>query len=211
MVDAEFKLLVKAMRAVYAQPTFIPDQYAYRVWLKLLEDLEYKDCQRAIQEHMTTSKFPPTIADIRELAARHESEKEGEIRELEAWAIVRRAASNSVYSSVSEFEKLPRLIRRAVGSPENLCEWGKTEISQMETVIQSQFLRAYRVLKERDLQDRKLQPHMRIALDESRMKAIQDDDAGKEIRFREKCPPPRDLNEMIKEVRLKREKDDKEQ
>ena len=28
----EFKILVKSMKAVYAQPTFLPDQDAFNVW-----------------------------------------------------------------------------------------------------------------------------------------------------------------------------------
>ena len=38
MRKEEFKILVKAMKAVYADPKFIPDQYAYDVWFAMLED-----------------------------------------------------------------------------------------------------------------------------------------------------------------------------
>lgn len=41
MEREQFKVLVKAMKAVYAQPTFIPDQDAFNVWFALLgDDLE---------------------------------------------------------------------------------------------------------------------------------------------------------------------------
>lgn len=53
------------MKAIYAQPTFIPDAYAFKVWFSLLEDLDYKDASAAIQKHMQTSPYPPTVADIR--------------------------------------------------------------------------------------------------------------------------------------------------
>lgn len=39
MEREQFKVLVKAMKAVYAQPTFIPDQDAFNVWFALLGDL----------------------------------------------------------------------------------------------------------------------------------------------------------------------------
>lgn len=66
MEREQFKVLVKAMKAVYAQPTFIPDQDAFNVWFALLGDLPYKQAELAVQKHMATEKFPPTIADIRE-------------------------------------------------------------------------------------------------------------------------------------------------
>ena len=66
MTREEFKTLVKGMKAVYAQPTFIPDQDAFNVWFELLKDIPYQQANVAIQKYMLTEKFPPTIADIRE-------------------------------------------------------------------------------------------------------------------------------------------------
>ena len=65
----EFKRLVKGMKAVYAQPTFIPDQDAFNMWFALMGDLPYEVCNVAIQKYMLTNKFPPTVAEIREMAA----------------------------------------------------------------------------------------------------------------------------------------------
>lgn len=65
----EFKVLAKGMKAVFTQPTFLPDADAFNIWYSLLKDLEYNVAQAAIQKYMLTNKFPPTIADIREHAA----------------------------------------------------------------------------------------------------------------------------------------------
>lgn len=65
----EFKVLVKGMKAVYAQPTFIPDQDAFNMWFALIGDLSYEVCSVAIKKYMLTNKFPPTVAEIREMAA----------------------------------------------------------------------------------------------------------------------------------------------
>lgn len=56
MEREQFKVLVKAMKAVYAQPTFIPDQDAFNVWFALLGDLPYKQAELAVQKHMATKK-----------------------------------------------------------------------------------------------------------------------------------------------------------
>lgn len=64
----QFKILCKGMKAVYTQETFLPDADAFNIWFSLLGDLEYPVLNAAIQKYMLTNKFPPTIADLRELA-----------------------------------------------------------------------------------------------------------------------------------------------
>lgn len=69
MKREEFKILCKGMKAVYTQPTFLPDADAFNIWYSMLQDLDYMVAQAAIQKYMLTNKFPPTIADIREYSA----------------------------------------------------------------------------------------------------------------------------------------------
>lgn len=64
----EFKVLVKGMKAVYTSPNFLPDADSIKIWFQMLQDLEYRTANLAIQKYMLTNKFPPTIADIRELS-----------------------------------------------------------------------------------------------------------------------------------------------
>ena len=68
MTREEFKILCKGMKAVYVQPTFIPDQDAFNMWYALLGDLNYDLCAMAIKKYMLTNKFPPTVAELREMA-----------------------------------------------------------------------------------------------------------------------------------------------
>lgn len=68
MTREEFTVLCKGMKAVYPQPTFLPDADAYKVWYSLLQDLDYTIAQVAVQKYMLTNKFPPSVADIRECA-----------------------------------------------------------------------------------------------------------------------------------------------
>ena len=84
MTREEFKTLVKGMKAVYAQPTFIPDQDAFNVWFELLKDIPYQQANVAIQKYMLTEKFPPTIADIREKATQIVESVDNSMSELEA-------------------------------------------------------------------------------------------------------------------------------
>ena len=68
MEREQFKILCKGMKAVYTQATFLPDADAFNIWFALLGDLEYPILNAAIQKYMLTNKFPPTIADLREIA-----------------------------------------------------------------------------------------------------------------------------------------------
>ena len=68
MKREEFKILCKGLKAVYTQETFLPDADAFNIWFALLGDLEYPVLNAAIQKYMLTNKFPPTIADLREMA-----------------------------------------------------------------------------------------------------------------------------------------------
>lgn len=158
----QFRTLVKAMKAVYAQATFLPDEDAVKVWYALLKDLDYKTLSGAVQRHMMTSSFPPTIADLRKLAAEPKTET---MSELEAWSLVRAAVSNSTYYSEREFAKLPPLVQKAVGNPANLREMASMDADTVNSVEQSHFIRSYRAMVDRDNKLAQLSPAMRDLLE----------------------------------------------
>ena len=166
----EIKILVKSMRAVYAQPTFLPDQDAFNVWYALLKDLPYELASMAVQKHMLTEKFPPTIADLRAKANEVVERPAEEMSELEAWALVRKAIGNSNYHAEEEFARLPEVCRIAVGSPANLREWAMMDSDQVATVEQSHFIRNYRAAAKRMTEDRKLPSAFRERIAEHRRK-----------------------------------------
>ena len=114
MTREEFKTLVKGMKAVYAQPTFIPDQDAFNVWFELLKDIPYQQANVAIQKYMLTEKFPPTIADIREKATQIVESVDSSMSELEAWSLVRKAVRNSGYHSAVSYTHLTLPTNREV-------------------------------------------------------------------------------------------------
>lgn len=172
MRKEEFKILVKAMKAVYADPKFIPDQYAYDVWFAMLEDLSYEAAHSALVKFMMTSKFPPTIADIRERATELVHPDLQEMSELEAWSLTRKAISNSIYHAEEEFEKLPEACKIAIGNPETLREWATMDSDTIGSVEQSHFIRNYRTAVERMKLDAKLPADFRNRIAEIRNMAL---------------------------------------
>ena len=85
--------------------------------------------------------FPPHIGAIKASIAKLASQ--GVLGEGEAWALVRKAIGNSFYNAKQEFDKLPDSVKRAVGSPSVLTDWGQQSVDDL-SVIQSNFQRSYR-------------------------------------------------------------------
>lgn len=205
----QFKVLVKAMKAVYAQPTFIPDEDAFKVWYSLLRDIDYQVLQSAIQKYMMSKTFPPTIADIRAEAASFRVKAYGEpMGELEAWALVRKAVGNSGYHNEEEFLKLPPLVQKAVGNPANLKEWALTDTDTVDSVIQSHFVRNYRAAVQRANDDAKLSPVLLQRIEEyAQLSRIGSNDGAllepKEKEPEQKTASPEYIDELLKKFREK--------
>ena len=159
MTRQEFAVLAKAIRAVY--PNMLPDDGAKDVWYGLLADLDYNRASVALQTHMMTSRFPPTIADIREKAVRAQGE---DLSELDAWAMARRAIRHDPDNAREQFARLPETVQRTLGTYKTLCEWGELPSDTVGSVIQSQFLRGYRVVLQRTKEEAKLSPALRMVI-----------------------------------------------
>lgn len=155
MNQEQFKTLVKGMKAVYTQPTFIPDNDAILVWYSMLKDLSYEQASAAIQKHMMQEKFPPTIADIREKASELSETRTDELSETEAWAIVWKAICKSSYHSEEEFDKLPDDLKKVVGSHGQLRAWAIDEGFNIG-VESSNFKRDYRNYMQQKRENAKL-------------------------------------------------------
>ncbi|MCD8363010.1 MAG: hypothetical protein LUC98_08640 [Lachnospiraceae bacterium] len=168
MTREEFGTLVKGMKAVYVQATFLPDADAFNVWYGLLQDLPYDLVSMAIQEHMLTEKFPPTIADIRAKVAEITAPEELRMGELEAWGHVSDAINHSMFlaDAEMEFNKLPRVCQIAVGNSSTLQSWRNTR----DQTAQSHFLRTYRETVERLKRERMLPPGTREQIEAARPK-----------------------------------------
>lgn len=69
MTEKEFETITVAIKAAYPNSNVLPDKYAMKVWYRSLSDLDYHVAENAVWEHINTSAFPPSIAQIREKCA----------------------------------------------------------------------------------------------------------------------------------------------
>lgn len=168
MTKEEFKLIVKGLKAVYTDPKFIADQYAFDMWFEFFKDYPYKVITMASQSHIATNKYPPTIADIRESAARITTPIDEDMSELEAWSLVRKAISNGNYGAEQEFEKLPPIIQKTLGSPAAIREMAMVDANEVDTIDKSHFVRNYKAQLERSRRDRQLGNSLRLSIEQTR-------------------------------------------
>lgn len=200
----EFKILVKAMKAVYADATFIPDSDAFNVWYELLKDIPYNQAEIAIQKHMLTNTFPPRIADIRRNVS--EITETEEINELEAWSMVYKAICNSAYNAEREYQKLPQIVQKAVGNPANLREWAMMD-EKMISSARARFIDSFKAVKGRIKEDSMIPERTKIQIAQMKDNAaalmkkkepIAEIDVEKETKAKaERCPPPENLRERL--------------
>lgn len=160
MTKDEFKILCKGMKAVYTQSTFLPDADAFKVWYRLLEDLDYTVAQAAIQKYILTNKFPPTVADIREYVV---SVQAGEKRSWsDGWEEVMKAIRHfgiwREEEALKSMSELTRNVVRRLGF-RNLC------MSENVTADRANFRAIYEQMAEKEHTAKQIQPKLSKLID----------------------------------------------
>ena len=131
-----------------AYPNYYRDggnlEQAANLWAELFKDDDSTIVAAAVKAFIVNDEkgFPPVIGQIKTLVRNLTSPEE--LTELEAWELVKRAIRNSGYNAKSEYEKLPPMIQRLLGSPATLREWAMMDSDVVHSVIASNFQRSYR-------------------------------------------------------------------
>lgn len=167
MTRDEFKVLVKGMKAVYAQPTFIPDQDAFNIWFSLMGDLPYEVCSVAAQKYMLTNKFPPTVAELREMAAN--AVNGDPLTWGESWE----RALNSVrkygsYNKQAALDSLDPLTRKCVESI------GYMQLCMSENIMveRAHFQKIFEVFAKREQTEKQIPLGLQQAINQLQLKGV---------------------------------------
>lgn len=130
---------------VDSYPNYKPNDISETVdvWQMMLSDYDYNLVAMALKAYILsdTSGFAPSIGQL--VSKIQTITKPHELSEMEAWSLVSKAIRNSAYNSVEEFAKLPPLVQKAVGLPDQLMTWSLDE-NYNEQVVSSNFIRCYR-------------------------------------------------------------------
>lgn len=173
MTRDEAKKIVMIIASTY--PNWHPSDMSFTVdtWALMLDAFTYQQIAAALKAFILsdTSGFAPSVGQLIGLLDRVGSSQEPS--EIEAWSLVSNALRRSTYYAESEFEKLPEIVQKAVGSPSMLRNWAQTDRQSVENVIQSNFMRIYRqeIAKSREM--RKIPQDVLEALEQSNNRLIE--------------------------------------
>jgi len=162
VLKASYPLYYKDMKKTEAEAVV-------SLWAEMFADDDFQVVSAAVKSFIVsdTKGFPPVIGVIKNEMRKLTNPEE--MSEFEAWNLVNRAISRVCFyekgSLKREFDKLPETIRRIVGRPQNLHEWGMLESDEALTVLASNFQRSYRAVSERQRKYDALPGDVRAFLD----------------------------------------------
>jgi hypothetical protein len=157
VTEQETKSVLSYLNATWDMAKDKDPRQVLAVWQDIFREDDAKLVQAAVKLYVNQERFAPKPADIR--AKMKDLLSGREQTEMEAWNLVRRAIRGASMeswsrtltengpgkpSAVVAFEKLPHEIQTVVGCPEQLANWEMLDSKQLDTVVQSNFMRSYR-------------------------------------------------------------------
>lgn len=139
-----------------AYPTFyknISKQEALDIvdlWSNMFEEDDVLLVIAAVKAFIATDDkgYPPVIGVIKKKM--RELSQPRTMSEMEAWQLVKKAASNSAYHAKEEFDKLPPTIQKIIGDYQTLKDWGLMDTEKFDTVLQSSFIKFFKINSEKE-------------------------------------------------------------
>ena len=154
MTRDEFSIFANALRTYYAKENLLPNKQAMELWYQALKDLSYSLASAALGKWSQTSRWSPTIADIRETAADITDPDNGEDWSM-GWGKVLKAISRYGWSRPEEalatLDETSRAAVKCLGW-QNLC------MSENISVDRASFRQTYETMKKRKKEQRQISP-----------------------------------------------------
>ena len=146
MNKSETASLMAIIKLAYPQYYSRQDEIlsAVSLWSEMFKEDDFKVVSAGVKSFIAsdTKGFPPSIGMIKQYISKITTPEA--MTEVEAWGIIKKALRNSSYNSKEEFEKLPEELQRLLGSHTQLKEWAREEMTTLDSVIASNFMRSYR-------------------------------------------------------------------
>lgn len=120
------------------------------LWAEMFADTPYEMVGLAVKTFIATDVegYPPNVGRIkRELMKLTEKEQ---MTEQEAVSLIMKATRNGLYRAKEEYEKLPPVLQRLVGSPEQIRAWARMPADELQTVVASNLMRSYRAIAKKE-------------------------------------------------------------
>lgn len=160
----EFGRVVAVIRSVYRDKDFLASSESAEVWYELLKDIPYEQAKAAVMKHSLTSKWSPTIAEIRESAV---SITEPEKSWSDGWEQVRRAIGRYGYcneaDALESMDDITRTVAKRLGW-QTICA---TELDDIPS-LRANFRMIYEQIQEKHSTDDLLPSEMKEQIDSAR-------------------------------------------
>jgi len=122
MDKKEFGLFASALRTYYPKEQILPNQQAMELWYRELQDIPYTVAEAGLRKWVSTNKWSPSIAEIREMTS---TVQHGEIADWgEGWEqvimAIRRYGSYRIPEAMESFDPITRQCVERLGF-RNIC------------------------------------------------------------------------------------------
>lgn len=201
MNESEFELVAAAIKASYPNSKVLPDKYAMRTWYRALMDLDFHVVENAVWEHISTSVFPPSIAEIREKCTARLSPMVTDWGEAweEVLQAIRKYGSYREEEAVASLSRLAAVAVRRMGF-KNLCQ------SENPVADRAHFQRIYEGMVKEEKRQTQLPEFVRT--ERSRMiesntpPALQIESAVDDSRPDGEIASPEHVEKLMKELKI---------
>ena len=124
------------------------------LWERQFRDFDYAIVQMAIDSIIAvdTSDYMPSIGKVKDMILK--LSRPDARSASEAWRIVKKTLTEKsliwIDDSIDAFNELPPDVQLCIGSAQQLHQWARTSDTDIDTVIASNFMRAYREQAQRE-------------------------------------------------------------
>lgn len=163
MTRDEVKEIIMIMTYTYSNYKPADITATVDTWTAILASYQFEHIRAALHSYILsdTKGFAPTPGQLIDKIP----VQSFDMTEMEAWGKVNKALSNSSYHAKEEFDKLPSVVQKTLGRHEVLQEWAGMEIDTVQSVIQSNFIRNYRTVLQREKERNRLPTRLREILE----------------------------------------------
>jgi hypothetical protein len=158
-------LLKTAYPNFYSKMTRTEAEAVVTLWAEMFAEDDVNIVKYAMKELIAThSGFPPDIAAIKSKMRECVSVAVNEPTTEELWQKLKKAASNGFYGAKEEFDRLPPILQRYVGSPNGLTDLAKIDSDTFNTVTRGQFYKQIEIVKERERYSAKMPDEIKMLI-----------------------------------------------
>lgn len=158
-------LLNAAYPAFYSKMSRMEIDGVIALWAEMFVDDDFGLVKYALKELIAThTGYPPDIAALKTKIAEVTQAATDKPTHEELWQKLKAAASNGYYNARAEFEKLPPVLKRYVGSPATLREYAMIDADTFNTVNHGQFLKQIKVIEDREEYAQKMPDNVKMLI-----------------------------------------------